>query len=181
VVLGFCPCGTLRLNISPKKTGKNQIKVNFVSHTVAENLKQFAFRADKSRAVRRTLTSKSGPHLKKRLRNAVLVYQKLTLDEFVTHAGHFFLLLLMKHAPSLESVTTCCDILLYTLYNFCTAGFRVYQNLLNLRISKIVSGVCLSGQVWCMAAIQERVTAVLRSIPNEAFANSFQKLYKRCL
>jgi hypothetical protein len=26
------------------------------------------------------------------------------------------------------------------------------------------------------AAIQERVTAVLRSIPNEAFADSFQKL-----
>jgi hypothetical protein len=30
------------------------------------------------------------------------------------------------------------------------------------------------------AAIQERVTAVLRSIPNEAFADSFQKLYERC-
>jgi hypothetical protein len=31
-----------------------------------------------------------------------------------------------------------------------------------------------------MAAIQERVTAVLRSIPKEAFAGSFQKLYERC-
>jgi hypothetical protein len=31
-----------------------------------------------------------------------------------------------------------------------------------------------------VAAIQERVTAVLRLIPKEAFANSFQKLYKRC-
>jgi hypothetical protein len=31
-----------------------------------------------------------------------------------------------------------------------------------------------------VAAIQERVTAVLRSIPKEAFADSFQKLYKRC-
>jgi hypothetical protein len=30
------------------------------------------------------------------------------------------------------------------------------------------------------AAIQERVTAVLRSIPKDAFANSFQKLYERC-
>jgi hypothetical protein len=30
------------------------------------------------------------------------------------------------------------------------------------------------------AAIQERVTAVLRSIPNEAFADSFQKLYELC-
>jgi hypothetical protein len=31
-----------------------------------------------------------------------------------------------------------------------------------------------------VAAIQERVTAVLRSIPKAAFADSFQKLYKRC-
>jgi hypothetical protein len=31
-----------------------------------------------------------------------------------------------------------------------------------------------------MAAIQERVTAVLRSTPKEAFADSFQKLYERC-
>jgi hypothetical protein len=30
------------------------------------------------------------------------------------------------------------------------------------------------------AAIQERVTAVLRSIPKEAFADSFQELYERC-
>jgi hypothetical protein len=30
------------------------------------------------------------------------------------------------------------------------------------------------------AAIQERVTGVLRSIPKEAFAESFQKLYERC-
>jgi hypothetical protein len=29
-------------------------------------------------------------------------------------------------------------------------------------------------------AIQKRVTAVLRSIPKEAFADSFQKLYERC-
>jgi hypothetical protein len=31
-----------------------------------------------------------------------------------------------------------------------------------------------------LAAIQERVTAVLRSIPTEAFADSFLKLYERC-
>jgi hypothetical protein len=31
-----------------------------------------------------------------------------------------------------------------------------------------------------VAAIQERVTAVLRSIPKPAFADSFQKLYERC-
>jgi hypothetical protein len=30
------------------------------------------------------------------------------------------------------------------------------------------------------AAIQQRLTAVLRSIPKEAFADSFQKLYERC-
>jgi hypothetical protein len=35
-----------------------------------------------------------------------------------------------------------------------------------------------------VAAIQERVTAVLRSIPKEAFADSFHKLYesfKQCV
>jgi hypothetical protein len=31
-----------------------------------------------------------------------------------------------------------------------------------------------------VVAIQERVTAVLRLIPKEAFADSFQKLYERC-
>jgi hypothetical protein len=31
-----------------------------------------------------------------------------------------------------------------------------------------------------VAAIQEHVTAVLRSIPKEAFADSFQRLYERC-
>jgi hypothetical protein len=31
-----------------------------------------------------------------------------------------------------------------------------------------------------VAAIQERVKAVLRSIPKEAFADSFHKLYERC-
>jgi hypothetical protein len=31
-----------------------------------------------------------------------------------------------------------------------------------------------------VAAIQECVTAVLRSFPKEAFADSFQKLYERC-
>jgi hypothetical protein len=36
------------------------------------------------------------------------------------------------------------------------------------------------GRNYTTAAIQERVTAVLRSIPTEAFADSFQKLYERC-
>jgi hypothetical protein len=31
-----------------------------------------------------------------------------------------------------------------------------------------------------VAAIQELVTAVLRSIPKEAFADSFQKLFECC-
>jgi hypothetical protein len=31
-----------------------------------------------------------------------------------------------------------------------------------------------------MVAIQERMTAVLLSIPKEAFADSFQKFYERC-
>jgi hypothetical protein len=30
------------------------------------------------------------------------------------------------------------------------------------------------------AAIQERLTAVLQSIPKEVFADSLQKLYERC-
>jgi hypothetical protein len=30
------------------------------------------------------------------------------------------------------------------------------------------------------AAIQQRVTSVQRSIPKEAFADSFQMLYERC-
>jgi methylmalonyl-CoA mutase cobalamin-binding subunit len=37
-----------------------------------------------------------------------------------------------------------------------------------------------AGQATDVAAIQERVTAVLWSIPKEAFADSFQKLYERC-
>jgi hypothetical protein len=31
-----------------------------------------------------------------------------------------------------------------------------------------------------LAAIEEGVTAVLRSFPKEAFADSFHKLYERC-
>jgi hypothetical protein len=39
-----------------------------------------------------------------------------------------------------------------------------------------MKGTCFAD----MAAIQERVTAVLRSIPKEAFTDSFQKLSARC-
>jgi hypothetical protein len=44
------------------------------------------------------------------------------------------------------------------------------------RLKSIMKGACFAD----VAAIQERVTAVLRSIPIEAFADSFQKLYERC-
>jgi hypothetical protein len=39
-----------------------------------------------------------------------------------------------------------------------------------------MKGACFAD----VAAIQECVTVVLRSIPKEAFADSFQKLYERC-
>jgi fido (protein-threonine AMPylation protein) len=45
------------------------------------------------------------------------------------------------------------------------------------RLKSIMKGAHFAD----VAAIQERVTAVLRSITQEAFANSFQKqLYERC-
>jgi methylmalonyl-CoA mutase cobalamin-binding subunit len=44
------------------------------------------------------------------------------------------------------------------------------------RLKSIMKGARFAG----VAAIQERVTVVLRSIPKEAFADSFQKLYERC-
>jgi hypothetical protein len=51
-----------------------------------------------------------------------------------------FLLLIIKHAPPLESNTRCCNI---QCTIFSTAAIRVYRNLLNLQISKAVSGVWL--------------------------------------
>jgi hypothetical protein len=39
-----------------------------------------------------------------------------------------------------------------------------------------MKGACFAD----VAAIQERVTESLRSIPKEACADSFQKLYERC-
>jgi hypothetical protein len=44
------------------------------------------------------------------------------------------------------------------------------------RLKSIMKGACFAHVV----AIQERVTAVVRSIPKEAFADSFQKLYEHC-
>jgi hypothetical protein len=44
------------------------------------------------------------------------------------------------------------------------------------RLKSIMKGTCFAD----MAAIQEHVTAVLRSIPKQAFADSFQKLCESC-
>jgi hypothetical protein len=44
------------------------------------------------------------------------------------------------------------------------------------RLKSIMKGTCFAD----VAAIQECVTAVLRLIPKEVFADSFQKLYERC-
>jgi hypothetical protein len=44
------------------------------------------------------------------------------------------------------------------------------------RLNSIIKGIRFAD----LAKIQERVTAVLRSIPKEALADSFQKLYERC-
>jgi hypothetical protein len=44
------------------------------------------------------------------------------------------------------------------------------------RMKSIMKGARFAG----VAAIQERLTAVLRSIPEEVFADSFQKFYELC-
>jgi hypothetical protein len=44
------------------------------------------------------------------------------------------------------------------------------------RLKSIMKGASFAD----VAAIRERVTVVLRSIPKEAFAESFQNLYERC-
>jgi hypothetical protein len=44
------------------------------------------------------------------------------------------------------------------------------------RLNSIMKGARFADVV----AIQERVTAALRSIHKEAFVDSFQKLYERC-
>jgi hypothetical protein len=44
------------------------------------------------------------------------------------------------------------------------------------RLKSFMKGACFVD----VAAIQQCVTAVLRLIPKEAFADSFQKLYERC-
>jgi hypothetical protein len=55
-------------------------------------------------------------------------------------------------------------------------GVRWVDFFLLLRLKSIMKGARFAD----VAAIQECMTAVLRSIPKEAFADSFQKLYERC-
>jgi hypothetical protein len=55
-------------------------------------------------------------------------------------------------------------------------GVRWVDFFLFSRLKSIMKG----ARFVDVAAIQERVTAVLRSIPKEAFADSLQKLYERC-
>jgi hypothetical protein len=43
-----------------------------------------------------------------------------------------------------------------------------------------LKGIIKGARFADVAAIQKRVTAVLRSIPKKAFADSLQKLYERC-
>jgi hypothetical protein len=55
--------------------------------------------------------------------------------------------------------------------NYGTVDFVLFP-----RLKSIMKGARFAD----VAAIQERMTAVLRSIPKEAFADSFQKLYESC-
>jgi hypothetical protein len=48
--------------------------------------------------------------------------------------------------------------------------------ILFLCLKSIMKSACFAE----VAAIQERVTAVVRSIPKETFADSFLKFYERC-
>jgi hypothetical protein len=58
--------------------------------------------------------------------------------------------------------------------------FNAVNKLTPCHLRLISSLLCSDSLTKCAAAIQERVTAVLRSITKEAFADSFQKLYERC-
>jgi hypothetical protein len=54
-------------------------------------------------------------------------------------------------------------------------GVRWADFFLFPRLKNIMKGARFTD----VAAIQERVTSVLRSVPKEAFADRFQKLYER--
>jgi hypothetical protein len=55
-------------------------------------------------------------------------------------------------------------------------GVRWVDFFLFPRLKSIMKGARFAD----VAAIQERVTALLLSIPKEAFAGRFRKLYERC-
>jgi hypothetical protein len=76
------------------------------------------------------------------------------------HVHHF---LAQRSLPVLEHPSYSPDMTPADLYLF-------------LCLKSIMKGASFAD----MAAIQEPVTAVLRSISKEVFADSFQKLYKRC-
>jgi hypothetical protein len=57
------------------------------------------------------------------------------------------------------------------------SGVRWVDFFLFPRLKSIMKGALFAD----VAAIRERVTAVLRSIPKEVFADSFQKRYERYL
>jgi hypothetical protein len=72
-------------------------------------------------------------------------------------------------------------------YNLTLLAFKIiaiFHNTLLVTFIKLLEtvskGLFRNRSQNRMAAIQESVTTVLRSIPKEAFADSFQKLYERC-
>jgi hypothetical protein len=58
-------------------------------------------------------------------------------------------------------------------------AFKIIAILHNTRLATFIK-LLKTVSKGRTAAIQQRVTAVLRSIPKEAFTDSFQKLYERC-
>jgi hypothetical protein len=52
--------------------------------------------------------------------------------------------------------------------------------LLAFKIIAILHNTRLATFIKLLETVQQRLTAVLRSIPKEAFADSFQKPYERC-
>jgi hypothetical protein len=54
--------------------------------------------------------------------------------------------------------------------------FKIIAILHNTRLATFKNRLETVTRCW----IKERVTAVLRSIPKEAFADSFQKIFERC-
>jgi hypothetical protein len=62
-------------------------------------------------------------------------------------------------------------------------AFKIIAILHNTLLATLIKLLGTVSKDLCgghVAAIQERVTAVLRSIPKEVFADSFQKLYQCC-